>query len=319
MKFIKKLLKRTQMMISNRLFIEKEEVHIVTLYICTDKENTHYSSENKKAKPNNTVDVTSNASPAVNSSSTVISSNSSVINSGSSVIKSSTSAVGSSSSINNSSLTVANRSSSVVESSKRVITIKSTIKNIWNQNYLRPLYDLVDNVNTLVSHTFGFSKYIFLEELKRTIDFNLADFVNKEFFVKVFLALVSRRNIAGRLNNRTAIYRELISFHKASYFQDAQYTPFELKYAQQLALYECTKINTAYQNNIKAQFGNRLRVLLNKLSKREEKLHSLHQSMKAKDSTEQAMKEARRKEVFEPIARMKLSVSKKFQRKIMSG
>ncbi|CAO3671467.1 unnamed protein product [Rhizopus stolonifer] len=119
------------------------------------------------------VNVASDASPAANSSTAVISS-------GSSVIKSSTSAVGSSSSINNSSLTVANLSSSVVESSKRVIIIKSTIKNIWNQNYPRPLYDLVDNVNTLVSHTFGFSKYIFLEELKRTNDFNLADFVSFE-------------------------------------------------------------------------------------------------------------------------------------------
>lgn len=52
-------------------------------------------------------------------------------------------------------------------------------------------------------------------------------------------------------------------------------------------------------------------MLLNKLSKKEEKLNILNQSMKAKGSTEQDIKQARRKEVFEPITRMKLFVSRK--------
>ncbi|KAI8083355.1 uncharacterized protein B0P05DRAFT_489037, partial [Gilbertella persicaria] len=265
--------------------------------------NTPYSSENKKAKLNNVVHTSSNTSATASSSSIIINLSSSAVKPSSSVVESSSLVAESSSSNSN----VANSSSPVSEQIKQVITIQ----NIWNQDHVRPLYDLVDNVNILVLHTYSFSKYIFLEELKNSIDFSLADFVTKEFFVEVFLALIIRRNVPGKVKDRTAIYRELISRHKSSYFEDAQYTPFEIKYAQQLALYECTKINTAYHNNIKAHFGNRLRMLLNMLSKKEEKLLSLDHRMKAVNATKQAIKEARRKEVFEPFNKMKFAVSKK--------
>ncbi|KAI8098343.1 uncharacterized protein B0P05DRAFT_521553 [Gilbertella persicaria] len=216
--------------------------------------NTPYSSENKKTKI---------ISSAVKPSSSAVKPSSSVVESSSLVAESSSS-----------NSNVANSSSPVSEQIKQVITIKTTIQNIWNQDHVRPLYDLVDNVNILVLHTYSFSKYIFLEELKNSIDFSLADFVTKEFFVEVFLALIIRRNVPGKVKDRTAIYRELISRHKSSYFEDAQYS---------------------------AHFGNRLRMLLNMLSKKEEKILSL----------DHPIKEAHRKEVFEPLNKMKFAVSKK--------
>ncbi|KAI8086847.1 uncharacterized protein B0P05DRAFT_578073 [Gilbertella persicaria] len=257
--------------------------------------NTPYSSENKKTKLNNVVHTSSNTSATASSSSIIINPSSSAVKPSSSAVKPSSSVVESSSLVAESSSLVAESSSLVAESSssnsnvanssspvseqiKQMITIKTTIQNIWNQDHVRPLYDLVDNVNILVLHTYSFSKYIFLEELKNSIDFSLADFVTKEFFVEVFLALI---------------------------------IPGKIKYAQQLALYECTKINTAYHNNIKAHFGNRLHMLLNMLSKKEEKLLSLDHRMKAVNATKQAIKEARRKEVFEPLNKMKFAVSKK--------
>ncbi|KAG1136521.1 hypothetical protein G6F38_011987 [Rhizopus arrhizus] len=42
--------------------------------------------------------------------------------------------------------------------SKRVMTIKTTVKNIWKSAYLQPLYDLVHTTNLLVTHTFAFTK-----------------------------------------------------------------------------------------------------------------------------------------------------------------
>ncbi|KAI8083294.1 uncharacterized protein B0P05DRAFT_610463 [Gilbertella persicaria] len=251
--------------------------------------NTPYSSENKKAKLNNVVHTSSNTSATASSSSIIINLSSSAVKPSSSAVKPSSSVVESSSLVAESSSSnsnVANSSSPVSEQIKQVITIKTTIQNIWNQDHVRPLYDLVDNVNILVLHTYSFSKYIFLEELKNSIDFSLADFVTKEFFVEVFLALIIRRNVPGKVKDRTAIYRELISRHKSSYFEDAQYTPFEIN---------------------KAHFGNRLRMLLNMLSKKEEKLLSLDHRMKAVN----AIKEARRKEVFELLNKMKFAVSKK--------
>ncbi|KAG0746804.1 hypothetical protein G6F57_002619 [Rhizopus arrhizus] len=62
--------------------------------------------------------------------------------------------------------------------------------------------------------------------------------------------------------------------YKGAYFENAGYTPPNLPYAQQIALYECTKIQTANYNNIKAHFGNRLRGLINKLFKKKKKAQS---------------------------------------------
>ncbi|KAG2210264.1 hypothetical protein INT47_003249 [Mucor saturninus] len=49
--------------------------------------------------------------------------------------------------------------------SKRVITVKTTAKNIWKPLYLQPLYGLVNTTNSLITHTFAFTKYIYLQEL----------------------------------------------------------------------------------------------------------------------------------------------------------
>lgn len=56
---------------------------------------------------------------------------------------------------------------------------------------MQPLYELVNTTNTIVTHTFAFSKYIFLKELTTNSDFILKEFVRKNFFVEVFLSLIS--------------------------------------------------------------------------------------------------------------------------------
>ncbi|KAI8064813.1 uncharacterized protein B0P05DRAFT_590021 [Gilbertella persicaria] len=180
----------------------------------------HIRKENTPATASSSSIIINPSSSAVKPSSSAVKPSSSAVKPSSSVVESSSLVAESSSSNSN----VANSSSPVSEQIKQVITIKTTIQNIWNQDHVRPLYDLVDNVNILVLHTYSFSKYIFLEELKNSIDFSLADFVTKEFFVEVFLALIIRRNVPGKVKDRTAIYRELISRHKSSYFEDAQYS-----------------------------------------------------------------------------------------------
>ncbi|KAI7902284.1 uncharacterized protein BX663DRAFT_71047 [Cokeromyces recurvatus] len=158
------------------------------------------------------------------------------------------------------------------ETKKQVITVKATVKSIWNPMHMQALFELVDATNIVVTHTFAFSKYIFLQELKENFKFELDKYIRKDFFVKVFLSLIDRKTIPGRLQNRKANYRTLISEHKESYCKSAKYTPIGLPYAQQRALYECTKIQTAYVNNIKVHFGNRLRGILNKLFKKKKEV-----------------------------------------------
>ncbi|KAG1454019.1 hypothetical protein G6F57_015603 [Rhizopus arrhizus] len=74
--------------------------------------------------------------------------------------------------------------------SKRVMTIKTTVKNIWKPAYLQALHDLVHTTNLLVTHIFAFTKYIYLQELAANENFALNNFVTKDFFVEVFLSLV---------------------------------------------------------------------------------------------------------------------------------
>ncbi|KAI8638670.1 hypothetical protein BD408DRAFT_351405, partial [Parasitella parasitica] len=59
--------------------------------------------------------------------------------------------------------------------------------------------------------------------------------------------------------------------------------------AQQIALYECTKIQTAYLNNIKTHFGNRLRTLLNKLCEKKERADTIRKEMVSNAFSEEAI------------------------------
>ncbi|KAG0930827.1 hypothetical protein G6F28_009825 [Rhizopus arrhizus] len=196
--------------------------------------------------------------------------------------------------------------------SKRVMTIKTTIKNIWKPVYLQPLYDLVHTTNLLVTHTFAFTKYIYLQALATNENFALNNFVTRGFFVEAFPSLVlSKSGNSTRLKYTTKNYRLLISKYKEAYFEDASYTPPNLPYAQQISLYECTKIQTAYYNNIKAHFGNRLRGLINKLFKKRGKAESLGGEMQANKSSSKAIKEAIRKKIYQPCNQVKLAIANK--------
>ncbi|KAI8090969.1 uncharacterized protein B0P05DRAFT_459190, partial [Gilbertella persicaria] len=59
-----------------------------------------------------------------------------------------------------------------------------------------------------------------------------------------------------------------------------------LKYAQQIGSYEATKIHTAYMNGVALHFENRLRMFLNLLLKKQERIGALKSEMKKKNCTE---------------------------------
>ncbi|CEG82902.1 hypothetical protein RMATCC62417_16893 [Rhizopus microsporus] len=81
---------------------------------------------------------------------------------------------------------------------KRVIAVKTTVKSIWNPNYTQALHELVNITNTLVTHMFAFSQYIFLKELEEDFNFDLSDYIRKEFFVEVFLSLIKCKLYTNR-------------------------------------------------------------------------------------------------------------------------
>ncbi|KAI8636511.1 hypothetical protein BD408DRAFT_437848 [Parasitella parasitica] len=86
----------------------------------------------------------------------------------------------------------------------------------------------------------------------------------KDFYVDVFLEL-NKQNRKSSKSTKTEKYRGLIRKYKNEYRNLTKYGPIELKYAQQIAAYECTKIDTAYKNSVILQFGNRFRMFINHL------------------------------------------------------
>jgi Arc/MetJ-type ribon-helix-helix transcriptional regulator len=76
-------------------------------------------------------------------------------------------------------------------------------------------------------------------------------------------------------------------------------------------LYECTKIQTAYYNNINAHFENKLHGLKNELFKKKEKVESLRGGIQAYKSSSKVIKEAIRKKIYRPCNEVKLAIVKK--------
>jgi hypothetical protein len=166
----------------------------------------------------------------------------------------------------------------------KITTVKSSVAGIgWKAQYIPPLKALVANVHIIVTHTFAFLKYIFIQKLDEDPDFFLEDFINVDFYREVFLSLLKSYNPDKQKRTaRSRGYKELINKHRNTYFQHCSYEPIELKYAQQIANYEVVKIKTAYLNGVACHFGNKLRMFLNMVLKKKERIAALKDEMKRK-------------------------------------
>ncbi|GAA5817226.1 hypothetical protein MFLAVUS_010769 [Mucor flavus] len=115
----------------------------------------------------------------------------------------------------------------------------------------------------------------------------------------------------SKLRESVRNYRRLIAKHKNDCIRCADYTPLSLKYSQQIALYECTKIETAYLNNIRAHFGHKLRIFLNNLCGKKEKWDHLHKRLTDEGYSKDMIKEKIHEEVLKPCNQIKLAIAKK--------
>ncbi|GAA5816658.1 hypothetical protein MFLAVUS_010188 [Mucor flavus] len=120
-------------------------------------------------------------------------------------------------------------------------------------------------------------------------------------------------SISGKssLGESVKKYRRIIEKYKDTYYSNASYIPPKLVNSQQIELYECNKIHTAYLNNIKAHFGNRLNMSLNHICNQKEKANILRKRLEAEGYNKDVIQNKVGKEVLEPCKQIKLSVSKK--------
>lgn len=119
----------------------------------------------------------------------------------------------------------------------------------------------------------------------------------------------------SRLSTGVVAFRDVINRHKDEYFELSNYIPPTLTNAQQIALYECEKIQTAYLNNMKAQFVNRLRMFLNSVCKVKEKSADICKRMTTERYSEEDIKDIIKRNVPQPCNQIKDKVlKKKYQR-----
>ncbi|GAA5806514.1 hypothetical protein HPULCUR_012049 [Helicostylum pulchrum] len=102
----------------------------------------------------------------------------------------------------------------MMEPTQKLVVIKSSITGIgWKDAYKQRLMELVKNVNIIVTHTYFFLKFIFVNELEDDNTdnvFNLEDFINEDFFREVFMSLLNALQEAGKsIEDRRNVYSQM--------------------------------------------------------------------------------------------------------------
>jgi hypothetical protein len=190
---------------------------------------------------------------------------------------------------------------------QKVAAVKSSITDIgWKDRYKQSLMKLVNDVNMIVTHTYFFLKFIFINELETNNLFNLEDFINDDFFRGVFMSLISAYKPEKRKKTeKLEAYKTIINKYRKNYIAISSYKTIDLKYSQQIANYEVVKIRTAYINNITFNFGNKLRNLVNILTNKKGRLNTIDND----ETNDNISKKESRSKVFEDTKKVKSAIS----------
>ncbi|CEP09986.1 hypothetical protein [Parasitella parasitica] len=146
-------------------------------------------------------------------------------------------------------------------------------------------------------------------ELTRTETFDIQKFANKDFFVQVFTSLVKQSRKGNPSSEKTKEYRELIHKYHEEYCSLSDYTPIELKNSQQIAIYECTKIEVAYTNAVKLQFGNKFRMFINRLTDQKTKANKRREELKKAKKSDSEIKDIIYAEITQPCTQLKIALA----------
>lgn len=200
---------------------------------------------------------------------------------------------------------------SIVQSSTatKYMAIKCSIKSIqWNPAFMTQLQTLVLDVNQLTTHTYLFTRYIFLNELQGDLGFPLHSYINQAFFVEVFLSLVDRAEHPPT-SSVTSGYRDIIRKYKSLYMRISDYTPIRRTGMRQIAFYQGKMIEASYLNNVANQFGNYFRHLVNVLLNVKEKKQQLRRRLEEQGIAEDNIKQEISRLITQPTTAFKLKVS----------
>ncbi|KAG1463640.1 hypothetical protein G6F46_003649 [Rhizopus delemar] len=120
----------------------------------------------------------------------------------------------------------------ILASGNRILSVKSSNDGIgWNEQYRERSEEFVNTIHATTTHAYSLCKFIFLCAIQDGASFDIASYINKEFFSEELLSLVNYRR--GCVDVATAWKRALISQYIKRYLDCTSYIRPGLKYAQQ--------------------------------------------------------------------------------------
>jgi hypothetical protein len=195
---------------------------------------------------------------------------------------------------------------------QRRMALKCSLSSIeWKPQYAEALNNLVIKVNQLTIHTYMLSRFLFVRELSDDPNFNLQEYVTKDFFVEVFLSLTTRDRNDERCSTQTLYYRRFIDTGINYYFMISGYRRIELQAAQQIALFQANTVVTAYLNSIMNGFGQQLRRVVNSLLGVKDRASQRRAELRQQGRTAAFISSRLEEEVYAPARQFKLAIAQR--------
>ncbi|KAJ1770575.1 hypothetical protein IW140_003324 [Coemansia sp. RSA 1813] len=193
----------------------------------------------------------------------------------------------------------------------------------WRRKYRPPLRKFVKTTNHNTRHSYNFSRWIFIYELREDIDFKLGRYVCVPFFREVILKVNGGKTVAvGSARKKTkkpkaeaeddqpdtTEFRALIAKHWDTYAQASHIKQQKQPYTAQVAAYKAQKIHTAFVVSVKNSLGNRLRGAVNMLCRSKAEALAKRIELKAAGASADTIRDTLRAEVWGPTDKAKKCV-----------
>ncbi|OAC98852.1 hypothetical protein MUCCIDRAFT_167295 [Mucor lusitanicus CBS 277.49] len=190
---------------------------------------------------------------------------------------------------------------------ERMTVVKESIAsiNIRRPAYRNRLEHCVKLHHKTTMHAYRLLKYIILHRINND-HFDPMYYLNDCFIHEVYMELITKIQERAPRTQETIERRAIIDQYLPAYLRlvginDPRELPLMVN-SQQSALYEAVKISTAYLNNVRNNFGKRLRQVINVLL-------NVKARQRALAIDQRAINQAIRREITNPARRFKIALS----------
>ncbi|KAL9536694.1 hypothetical protein MBANPS3_012444, partial [Mucor bainieri] len=197
---------------------------------------------------------------------------------------------------------------------ENITVVKGSIAslNIQLPLYRNRLENYVNLHHNTTMHTYRLLKYIILHRINDN-NFDSAYYLDSDFISEVYLKLIRMVRQRAPTNQQTIARRAIIEQYLPDYLRLMGINdPRELTLmpnSQQSARYESVRISTAYLNNIRNNFGKRLRQVINVLLDVKARRRALRARLQEQGIARRRINQAIRRQITNEATRFKIALS----------